>query len=180
MVASLQKKLEKQGAKSLVGNRGYARFLKAEKGSMGINWETVKKDARFDGKFVLRTNTDLSPMEVAKSYKDLWRVERTFREEKSTLQIRPIFHRKDSQCVGHIVSSFLALRLEIELQRILDEKKIKVSWPEMMTDLERLIAVRLTLDGQQYLVRTDFEGCTHKVFQAVGLKPPNIVTPLPA
>ena len=180
IVASLQKKLEKQGAESLVGNRGYARFLKAEKGSMRINWETVKKDARFDGKFVLRTTTDLSPREVAKSYKDLWRVERTFREEKSTLQIRPIFHQKDSQCVGHIVSSFLALRLEIELQRILDEKKINVSWPEMMTDLKRLIAVRLTLDGQQYLVRTDFEGCTHKVFQAVGLKPPHIVTHLPA
>jgi hypothetical protein len=178
MVESVQQKIEKQGAKSLIGNRGYARFLKAEKGSVGIAWEAVKRDARFDGKFVLRTNTDLAPLEVAKSYKDLWRVERTFREEKSTLEVRPIFHHKDSQCVGHIVSSFLALRLEIELQRILDEKKIEVSWPQLMTDLKRLIAVRLRLDGQRYLVRTDFEGCVYKVFQAVGLKPPNIVTPL--
>lgn len=180
MIVSLRHKLEKQGAKSVVGNRGYARFIKAEKGSLRINWEAVKRDERFDGKFVLRTNTELSPTEVAKSYKDLWRVERTFREEKSTLQIRPIFHQRDSQCVGHIVSSFLALRLEMGLQRILDEKKIKVSWPEMMTDLGRLIAVKLTLDGRQYLVRTDFEGCTYKVFQAVGLKPPTIVTPLSA
>ena len=41
----------------------------------------VEADRRFDGKFVLRTNTGLSPAEVAKTYKGLWRMERTFREK---------------------------------------------------------------------------------------------------
>jgi len=43
--------------------------------------DAVEADRRFDGKFVLRTNTKLSPAEVAKTYKGLWRVERTFRRK---------------------------------------------------------------------------------------------------
>lgn len=47
------------GGKSLLGNKGYARFLKMAKGSLEINEEAVVTEARYDGKFVLRTNTDL-------------------------------------------------------------------------------------------------------------------------
>ncbi len=80
---------------------------------------------------MLWTSTDLSAEEVAQAYKRLWRVERTFRGQKSTLQIRPIYHQRDSQCVGHIVASFLALRLEVDLQKALDEGSVDVSWPEL-------------------------------------------------
>ena len=80
-----------RGAKSLVGNKGFARFLKIQRGSVSIDEEAVKEDARFDGKFVLTTDTELSAEEVAKTYKGLWRVERIFREEKSTLKVRPLF-----------------------------------------------------------------------------------------
>ena len=49
------------------------------------------------------------------TYKSLWRVERVFREEKPTLEVRPIFHHRDDTSIGHIVASFLALRLEVDL-----------------------------------------------------------------
>lgn len=78
--------LKDKGTKSLVGNKGFARFLKIQKGSVGIDEAAVKAAARFDGKFVLTTDTELSAEEVAKTYKGLWRVERIFREEKSTLR----------------------------------------------------------------------------------------------
>lgn len=120
----LREKLSTGGAKSLVGNRGYARFVTLARGALRIDDEAVAADARFDGKFVLRTNTDLPTEEVAKSYKSLWRVERTFREQKSTLQVRPLFHHRDDTSIGHIVASFLALRLEVDLQRRLEAKGI--------------------------------------------------------
>jgi transposase len=118
MVKALEEKLAKGGSKTLVGNRGYARLLKTRRGAWEIDYEAVKKDERLDGKFVLRTTTKLSAEEVAQAYKGLWRVERTFREQKSTLEVRPIYHQRDRQCVGHIMAGFLALRLEVDLQRL--------------------------------------------------------------
>ena len=70
----------------------------------------MERDTRLDGRFVLRTSTTLRAEEVARAYKSLWRVERAFRETKSTFEVRPIFHHRDDTSVGHIVACFLALR----------------------------------------------------------------------
>ena len=57
-------------------------YLKFEKGSATIDREKVEQEARFDGKWVLRTNTRLSAKNVALKYKELWQVEHTFREHE--------------------------------------------------------------------------------------------------
>jgi len=168
--------IEKHGPKSVVGNKGYSRFLRIARGSVSIDAGAVERDARFDGKFVLRTNTDLDADEVARTYKNLWRVERVFREEKSTLDVRPIFHQRDDMATGHIVASFLALRLEIDLQRRLDEKEAIVSWSQLMLDLEQVRAVEITLDGSRYRLRTEMAGTAHHAFAAAGVRPPSAVT----
>src|SRR5208337_1618133 len=58
-------------------------------------------EARKDGKWVLRTNTELDAAEVAIQYKRLWMVEAWFRSCKSLLGTRPIYHRCDATIVGH-------------------------------------------------------------------------------
>jgi arginine repressor len=176
ILQKLEDVLSRKGAKAVVSNKGYARFLKVRKGGVTINQEAVEADRRFDGKFVLRTNTDLPTAEVAKTYKGLWRVERTFREEKSTLEVRPIFHHRDDTSIGHIVASFLALRLEVDLQARMEKKGIETSWQDLMRDLSQLQAVRMSLDGSNYLIRTDFEGCAYHTFKASGVRPPSRVT----
>jgi hypothetical protein len=174
----LRKVLEQRGAKALVGNRGFARFVKMQKGSVRIDEQAVEQDARFDGKFVLTTNTELPTEEVATTYKGLWRVERTFRHEKSTLKVRPLFHHRDDTSIGHIAASFLALRLEVDLQRRLEQAKFSVSWPDLMRDLSQLHAVRVELDGRDYLLRTDLQGAAYQAFAAAGVRPPPPVTGL--
>ena len=148
-----------------------------QKGSVSIDRAAVEADARCDGKFVLRTSTALSATDVARAYKSLWRVERTFREEKSTLEVRPIFHHRDDTSIGHIVACFLALRLEVDLQRRLDEQQADVSWPDLMRDLDDVRAVEITLDGVRYRLRTDLHGSAHHAFAAAGVRPPPRVTP---
>jgi len=175
ILAKLEQTLSTKGQKAVVGNKGFARFLKIRKGSVRIDPKAVEADRRFDGKYVLRTNTDLPTAQVAQSYKSLWRVERTFREEKSTLEVRPIFHHRDDTSIGHIVASFLALRLEVDLQRRLDERNIEASWSDLMRDLKQLQAVRMNLDGKSYLIRTDFEGIAYQAFKASGVQPPKRV-----
>lgn len=178
IVTQLKEKLAKGQAKGLIGNSGYRRFLKGGKAAWRLDEKAVEGDSRFDGVFVLRTNLDMPASEIATTYKSLWRVERTFREEKSTLEVRPLFHHRDATRIGHIVASFLALRLEIDLQRRLEEKNIEVSWPRLMDDLARLQAVHITLDGKAYRIRTDLEGSAYEAFQAAGVRVPGRVMPL--
>jgi hypothetical protein len=115
---------------------------------------------------------------VALTYKSLWRVERTFREQKSTLEVRPLYHQRDDTCIGHIVAGFLALRLEVDLQRRLEERGAEVSWPDLMRDLKQVQSVAVELDGRRYQLRTDLVGAAHQAFAAAGVRPPPTVSPL--
>ncbi len=58
IIASLKQQLKK-GPKSLVGNKGYRKYLKLDKDSAHIDMDKVKYESRFDGKWVLTTNTKL-------------------------------------------------------------------------------------------------------------------------
>jgi hypothetical protein len=178
LLAKLRQTLEHDGPKAVVGNRGYARYLKIAKGSVSLDEAALAREARLDGKFVLTTSTDLPAAEVAQAYKSLWRVERAFRELKSTLDVRPVFHQRDDSVIGHIVGCFLALRLEVDLQRRLDAKGLAAPWPDLLRDLARLQAVIVELDGTRYRLRTDCQGHAAKAFQAAGVAIPTAVTAL--
>ena len=161
--------------KSVIGNKGFARFLRVNKDAVAIDPEAIERDQRLDGKFVLRTSTELPAAEVALAYKSLWRVERAFRETKDTLDVRPLFHHRDDTTVGHIVGCFLALRLEVDLQRRLDAAGVECSWPDLMRDLAEVKAVDVTLDDQRYRLRTDLRGHASAAFAAAGVRPPRVV-----
>lgn len=64
----------------------YRRYLKVESGSVKIDTAKVADEKKYDGKGVLIPNTDLPASEVALRYKELWMVERVFREAKDTLK----------------------------------------------------------------------------------------------
>ncbi len=179
IVAKLEAALA-HGPKSVLGNRGFARFVRVQRGAVTLDRAAIERDARLDGKFVLRTNTALDAADIARAYKSLWRVERTFRETKSTLEVRPVFHHRDDTTIGHIVGCFLALRLEVDLQRRLDARGVDVAWPDLMRDLSELRAVELTLDGQRYRLRTELRGAAFAAFAAAGVRPPTAVSPIGA
>jgi hypothetical protein len=178
LLAKLRQTLEHDGPKAVVGNRGYARFLRIAKGSVTLNEAAIARETRLDGKFVLTTSTELPAAEVAQAYKSLWRVERAFRTLKSTLDVRPIFHQRDDSVIGHIVGCFLALRLEVDLQQRLDTRGLAVSWPDLMRDLAKLQAVIVDLDGTRYRLRTDCLGHAATAFQAAAVAIPSAVTAL--
>ena len=132
IVAALREQLRK-GDKSLVGNKGYRRYL----GGGGpdhfqIDEAKIAEDARYDGKWVLRTNTDLDSAEVALQYKRLSTVEQWFRSCKTLLQTRPIYHQCDETIRGHVFCSFLALVLRQELQSRLEERGHEFEWADVI------------------------------------------------
>ena len=59
-----------------VGNTGYRRYLKTISDQhFAIDPDKIAEDNKFDGIFVLRTNTDLNPLEAMLCYKQLWTVD---------------------------------------------------------------------------------------------------------
>lgn len=173
ILAALEQKLAAGGVKRLIPNRGYRRFLRVRAGQVEIDARRVREDARYDGKYVLRTTTELPAEEVALAYKNLLWIERLFRELKSLLETRPIYHHwvKDN-VKGHIFGCFLALYLVVVLRKKIEALGKTVEWTDLIRDLSHLRAIGLRLDGQRYLLRTDFTGVAHVTFQALGLRPP--------
>jgi hypothetical protein len=175
IVAALREQL-RNGAKSLVGNKGYRRYLSGGGPEhFRVDEAQVAADARYDGKWVLRTNTDLDTAEVALQYKRLWTVEQWFRSCKSLLQTRPIFHRCDETIRGHVFCSFLALVLRQELQSRLEGRGHEFEWADVVCDLDRLQAVEVEQDDKRFLLRTEVQGTCGGVFQAAGVALPPTV-----
>jgi transposase len=174
IVKALEEKLPR-GPKGLVGNKGYRRYVKMEKDSASIDFEKVKAEARFDGKWVLRTNTDLPADKVALKYKELWQVERVFRDVKSVLETRPIFHQRDDTIRGHVFCSFLALMLRKELERHLEKAGLVFEWSHIKQDLQALQETHIEENDNQLAIRSQAEGVCGRVFQAIGMAmPPTI------
>ncbi len=171
ILAGLADKL-KRGARSLVGNKGYRRYVReTARGSFSIDTEKVTSEARFDGKWVLRTNTDLPSADVALKYKDLLLVESLFRNMKSVLDSRPLYHKCDDTIRGHVFCSFLALVLMNELQTRLVDRGWTVEWNRLIDDLQELQELTLKVHDKSFVVRTPPQGNAGKALQAVGVAP---------
>jgi hypothetical protein len=175
ILAGLREQLH-QGDKSLVGNKGYCRFLKVEgPGHFAIDEAKIAEEARYDGTWVLRTSTDLPTADVALQFKRLWQVEHWFRSCKSLLETRPIYHQRAETIRGHVFCSFLALLLRYELQTRLRTKAHQLEWADVLQDLDGLEYVDVTQDGKHFRLRTDPTGTCARVFQAVGVAlPPRV------
>lgn len=176
IVKALEDQL-KNSRGQLIGNTGYRKFLHLEKGAFSLDMQRVEAEARYDGKFVLRTNTQLPASEVALQYKRLLLVEQFFRATKSMLDSRPIFHKWDATIRGHVFCSFLALLLHHELEHRLGKQENHFEWDVIRQDLEALAEVEVREGEQWYLLRTALQGVAAKVLQAVGVAvPPPVET----
>ena len=176
VVASLRDALG-HGDKSLVGNKGYRKYLRAGGKQFAVDEDKIKEEARYDGKWVLTTNTDLPAREVALKYKQLWMVEEVFRSMKSLLDTRPIFHKCDEAIRGHVFCSFLALLLRKELEDRLARKEWKLEWADVIRDLDNLIEMEVAIGGKGYVFRGQTSGVAGKVFQACGIALPPALRP---
>jgi transposase len=162
------------GDLQLVGNRGYRKYLRQDSG-FTIDGDKVARDARYDGLWVLRSNTALTPRESALKYKQLWMVEDLFRTTKSVLETRPVWHKRDETIRGHVFCTFLALMLKTELFERLAKKDKRLEWADIRRDLDAFQEIALTMDGTDYRLRTPLRGTCHEVFAAAGVAPPPTV-----
>ncbi len=180
LLAGLERKLA-QSDKALVGNAGYRRFLAQRAGEgFTIDAAKVEADARFDGLFVLRTNTRLTALQVVLRYRNLLAVEQGFLVAKTLLATRPIFHRTDAAIRGHIFCTFLALVLRKEMMDRLAARHLAVpEWQQVVDDLADLSEIEVEQDGRRALLRTAPGPTIDAICRAVGISLPPVFQELP-
>ena len=166
----------KQGDKALVGNKGFRKYLRVKGKHFEVDEAKLKREARYDGLWVLRTNTAMPVAQVALRYKELWMVERLFRDTKTLLKTRPIFHKRDETIRGHVFCTFLGLVLLKELDRSLRAAGLDLEHNEVMRDLKALQRMRIDDEGKVFWLRSQVQGCCAQVFSAVGVALPPLLT----
>jgi transposase len=126
---------------ALRDHRTLGRYLRqTSTGRLQIDRAAVRAEERLDGKYLLSTSDpDLSAEDVALGYKNLLEAERGFRDLKSTLELRPVFHRLEGRIRAHVLLCWLALLLVRVAERRCD-----TTWRRIATELGRVHAVTLT------------------------------------
>lgn len=179
LVAGLERKLA-QGDKALVANKGFRRFLKTPAGDgFVIDRAKIEADARFDGLFVLRTNTKIAALQVVLRYRNLLAVEDAFKTAKALLATRPIFHKTDAGIRGHVFCTFLALVLRKELFDHLAARRSRLEWQRIVDDLADLSEIEVEQDGRRARLRTAPGPTTDPICRALGLTLPPVFQEVP-
>jgi hypothetical protein len=143
-------------------------------GRLAIDRAKVRAEARLDGKFLLSTSDpDLSAEDVALGYKNLLEAERAFRDLKTTLELRPVFHRLERRIRAHVLLCWLALLLV----RVA-ERQTGQTWRRINLELGRLHLVTLSGPAGRVEQTTALTSAQRELFTATGITPPPRVTSL--
>ena len=131
-IAKLKNKLKdgKTKTRKLITNNGYLRYLDdASSGEVIINEEKILEEEKWDGLHgKISNNYELSPIEIINQYKRLWVIEESFRLNKHSLSMRPIYHYKPRRIKSHILICYLAFAISRFVQKkveVLSFEKIR-------------------------------------------------------
>jgi transposase len=143
-------------------------------GRLVLDRAKIRAEARLDGKFLLSTSDpDLSAEDVALGYKNLLEAERGFRDLKSTLELRPVYHRIEPRIRAHVLLCWLALLL-IRVA----ERRTGMTWRRIAIELGRVHTVTLKGSAGTVEQTTPFSEVQQGIVDACGVTPPPRVTHL--
>ena len=143
-------------------------------GRLRVDRAKVAAEERLDGKFLLSTSDpDISAEDVALGYKNLLEAERSFRDLKGILRLRPIFHRLEERIRAHIVICWLALLLV----RLI-ERQAADTWRNTRRELERVHLVTLAGAAGQVQQTTRITAEQRDILARLQIEPPPPLTSL--
>jgi transposase len=150
----------------------YLRQLRS--GRLRIDRAALRSEERLDGKFLLSTSDpDLCAEDVALGYKNLLEAERSFRDLKGTLELRPVFHRLERRIRAHILICWLALLMIRVAERSSGE-----TWRTIARELGRLHLVTLAGPAGQVRQTTAPSEEQRRILAALDVDPPPRITAL--
>ena len=179
IIASLEKKLESlrqspdhlhtKAVCDLRSHGVYGKYLVQQRdGTLKLDRAAVTQAQRYDGKYLIRTSDDtLSSEDVVLGYKQLADIEDAFRTLKTTLVLRPMYHRLEERIRAHVLLCWLALLLV----RIA-EVRTGDTWRNIRRDLERLHAGFFQSKGGSFCQTTAPTAAQERILKALKVKAP--------
>ncbi|MFU8854340.1 IS1634 family transposase [Micromonospora sp. SL1-18] len=158
---------------ALIEHPTLKRWLRTSKnGRLAIDRAKVKAEERLDGRYLL-TSSDphLSAEEIAVGYKALLEAERGFRDLKTVLELRPVFHRLEHRIRAHVLLCWLALLL-IRVA----ERSTGSTWNRIGNELGRVHEVTLTGEAGRITQTTPLTAEQTSIYRDCGIKPPPRIT----
>jgi Transposase DDE domain len=157
--------------------RGLKRFIRTTKtGLLRIDRGAVTAEAHLDGKFLLRTSDPtLSVEDIALGYKQLLEIERAWRDMKSTLDLRPVHHRKEDRIRAHVLLCWLALLL-IRIA----ETHTSETWRNLRDELQRLHLGTFAGPAGTSRQRTELTSYQQQILRQLGIEAPPLFLQLAA
>jgi hypothetical protein len=152
---------------------GLRRFLRrTPAGLLRADRAAVRAEERLDGKFLLRTSDPtLSAEDIALGYKQLLEVERGWRDMKSTLELRPVYHRLEHRIRAHIVLCWLALLLIRVAETTTGD-----TWRNLHHELDRMHLGTFTGPAGTIRRRTATTPAQAGIFRALDLAEPREIS----
>jgi hypothetical protein len=157
---------------------GLARYLRLTAGGLlRIDEGALKAEAKLDGKYLLRSSDpELSAEDIALGYKQLYEVERGWRDMKQVIDLRPVYHRKEERIRAHVVLCWLALLL-IRVT----ETTCGGAWPNLRRELEKIKVGTFTGPAGSFRQRTEITASQRVILGKLELaEPPRIQQLTPA
>lgn len=156
---------------SLVAKKAGRFFLKKEgETKYELDEKKIERDKRFDGFLAIATNnTTLDINIILEQYKQLYRIEHTFRTFKSHLETRPMFHWTDKRIEGHLCLCYLSYTLLNYTLLKLERAGIKTTEAQLRKTLERMQVSLIEQDGKEYYLRSAAQPLEALIQQKLGL-----------
>ncbi len=147
-------------------------FIKQQnKDSYELDTEKIKQDEKYDGLLAISTNTaNLSHQQVLEQYKQLFKIELTFRTFKSHLETRPIFHWTNSRIEGHICLCYIAYTLQHWVLKKLSNFSIPVTENILRKMLDSMQVSLIQHNDKKIYLRSAQQPNESKLQLALGLK----------
>jgi hypothetical protein len=154
---------------------GLNRYLRVTPGGLlRIDAAAVKRETKLDGKYLLRaTDPRLSAEDIALGYKQLLQVERGWRTLKTTLDLRPVYHRLEQRIRAHVILCWLALLLV----RVAETTTGR-TWHHIRDQLDELHIGTFTGPAGTYRQRTELTKPQRDLLARLDLTPPKKIIEL--
>jgi DDE family transposase len=161
----------------LLAHPSMGRYLVRRRGRLVVDQQKLRAEERVDGKFLLSSSDDsLAAEEIALGYKQLIEVERGWRTLKHTLDLRPVYHRKQERIRAHVLLCFLALLLT----RVIEVETTQ-TWPTIRRELQRLHLGEFYGSAGRVLQRTETTPAQLEILRALKIdEPPRFLAIEPA
>lgn len=156
-------------AAEMLLNKTCGSYLRLDdKGFLRLDQKKIADQEKKDGKYFIRTSDDtLSAEDVALGYKQLCEVEDAFRTLKTTLELRPMYHRLEDRIRSHVLLCWLALLLV----RVA-ENRTETTWQHIRKQLQRIhLGLFKGTNGEVYQ-RTELTKEQKEIFKAVKVSEP--------